>query len=281
MDTNSVTCLRRLHLAALALLSFAGLAFAQVGPLPGMGPLPFVSAAAGCSDTSLHTITAWGASSVTVPAGCGHVILEAWAGGAAGDGTSGTSDGGGGGGFATYSTYAVTPGNTLYWSVAAAISGTTTNSANGNNSWLNITTNAQPSAIANGIYAVGGTHSAGAGGGYGPTGATGYTGGTGGTYSSSTGGGGGGGAGSGGNGGNGASPGGAGAGGSPDGGAGGASTASSVGGSGAQPGGGGGGGVSSGHSGGTGAAGQVSYQFSAFLDLAPANDNFAALLEAA
>ena len=265
---------RRRHLAALALLASAGLTFAQVGPIPGMGPLPFGGVT--CSDTSLHTITASGAGSYVVPAGCGHVTPLAWGGGSAGSGWSGTSNGGNGGGFATNSAYVVTPGNTIYYSVAAAVTGTTGEGSAGNNSWFNISTNAQPSAIANGIYATGGfTSSVSTGGSYAPTGATGYSGGIGGVAATHPGGGGGG-AGSAGNGGAGTAGGTAGSGGTPDGGPGGTGF---LGGSGfgTAPGGAGGGANTTGAKGGNGAAGQVSYRFSAFLDLPPAND----LVEAA
>ena len=73
--------MRRLHLAALALLATIVLAFAQVGQIPAWPPIQ--PAAAGCSDTSLHTVTASGAASYTVPTGCGHVTLKAWGGGSA------------------------------------------------------------------------------------------------------------------------------------------------------------------------------------------------------
>ena len=216
-----------------------------------------------CTDTSVHTVTASGAGSVTVPTGCHHVTLKAWGGGAAGSGYIGTIDGGNGGGFATYSTYSVTPGNTLYYSVAAAITGTTADGSAGNNSWLNISSNAQPAAIANGVYATGGaTSSSQTGGSYGPTGATGYTGGVGSVYDAGWGGGGGGGAGSAGNGGTTTGSATAGTAGSPDGGAGGNGGNFANGSPGTQPGGAGGGGSGFSRIGGTGAAGQISYQWS-------------------
>jgi hypothetical protein len=195
------------------------------------------------------TVTTPGAGSVVVPAGDSTVLLEAWGGGASGR----SSNAGSGGGYATAAVYSVTPGNTLYWVVAAS---TTALNGDGNASWLNISASAQPSAIANGIYATGGLHNAGAGGTYGPSGATGYTGGV--AYNGATGGGGGG-AGSGGNGGAGTSSAG-GSGGTPDGGAGGTPVGGSgyqAGGNGVQPG--GGGYTGTGYGG--GAAGQIRYTF--------------------
>ena len=224
---------------------------------------PPMLVAAHCVGT-MTTVTASGAGSVTIPVACYHVTLKAWGGGSAGSGVSGTSDGGNGGGFATYSTYSVTPGNTLYYSVAAAITGTTAEGSAGNNSWLNISSNAQPAAIANGIYATGGaTSSSRTGGSYGPTGATGYTGGVGSAYGVSWGGGGGGGgAGSAGNGGTTTSSGTAGSAGSPDGGAGGNGGSAANGSPGTQPGGAGGGANGTSKVGGNGAAGKISYQWS-------------------
>ena len=254
-----------------------GLGLTLAGALPAealffTAPPPLIYAT-GCSNTTLHTITATGAGNVAVPSGCGHVTLKAWGGGSAGAGSTGTGNGGNGGGFATYSAYAVTPENTLYYSVAAAITGTTAEGSAGNNSWLNISSNAQPTAIAAGVFASGGfTSSVSTGGSYGPTGATGYTGGIGGVQAGHAGGGGGG-AGSGGTGGAGAADGTAGTGGTPDGGPGsdGLNTNASPG---TAPGGAGGGASGTSHTGGNGAAGQISYQFSAFLNPLPANDNF-------
>jgi len=155
------------------------------------------------------------------------------------------------------------------YSVGATTAGSINVGATGTNSWLNISATSQPTSIANGLYATGGTGGdaitntvGGTGGTYGPTGATGKNGGNGGGNSSqvSPGGGGGGGGGPTGAGTAGAaSPTGTGgAGGPPDGGAGGnAGTSSNAG---AAPSGGGGGNWASG-SGGTGAAGMVRYTF--------------------
>jgi len=215
------------------------------------------------------TVTATGAGSASAPASTYAVGLEAYAGGGAGGGHNKAGSGGAGGGYAGLLLLSFTSGSTLHWSVGATTAGSINVGATGTNSWLNISATSQPTSIANGLYATGGTGGdaitntvGGTGGTYGPTGATGKNGGNGGGNSSqvSPGGGGGGGGGPTGAGTAGAaSPTGTGgAGGPPDGGAGGnAGTSSNAG---AAPSGGGGGNWASG-SGGTGAAGMVRYTF--------------------
>lgn len=200
-------------------------------------------------------ITATGSGSWTVPDGVTSVAFGVW--GPGGDGLNTDSDtapGGGGGGYSGI-TLSVTPGSTVYYNVG----GTNVNS------WINISSNAQPTSSTQGCYATSGTTVDGSTspGGTGHLGSVNYTGGTGsnGNGGLPSGGSGGGGAGSAGNGGNGTTGGAGGAGGTPDGGAGGAggnTTAAN----GVAPGG-GGGGTWDGATGGTGAPGQVSFTYTA------------------
>ena len=264
--------IRRLHLVTLALLATVALSFAQVGQIPGWPPL---TTTVGCSDTSLHTITATGAGSVTTPAGCGHVKVKGWGGGGSGSdfGTAANQSSGAGGAFAESDNLIVTSGVTLvYYSVGPGSPLSTGLSTGGTQTWANIATNSAPASSSNGIVAAPGSAqvsngvatigglctssiyaTACYGGGNGFGGGNGW---------------GGGGAGSAGAGTAGTSSGG-GTGGTPDGGQGGNATPTA----GAQPG--GGGGTKQATSGPKGGDGQLIYQFSAFLDLQPANDNCA------
>lgn len=204
---------------------------------------PGSAGAGGCTGgNGTTTITATGASTFTVPAGCTSLQIEAFGGGAAGSGQLGGSGGGYSGDTAS-NHITVTPGQTIFYSVGAA----------GAVSWVNPNANSQPVG-APGVVAAAGSGQNTPGGG--TIGLTNFTGGVGGNDAFSNGGAGGGGAGSAANGGAGMSGATFGPGGTPDGGNGGpggnGATAGTVG---SQPGGGGGGSDSG--SAAAGAAGQV------------------------
>ena len=205
------------------------------------------------------TFTTPGGGSWVVPAGVTSIAFDVLAGGAAGSG--GASVGGGGyGGGACSITLTVLPGGTVYYSVAGPITGTTGDGGTGNNSWINIVSNAQPTLAIQGCYATGGSITV-AGGGF--LGSTNFTGGN---ATRNPGEGGGGGAGTTGNGSN-ASTTTGGAGGAGGGGTGGNGGGGGAGGApGAASGGGGGsGGGGAGSSvGGDGARGQLAFTYTAF-----------------
>lgn len=190
---------------------------------------------AGETDTS----TTPGAGTQVVPAGATTMVGEAWGGGGSGGGFfSGAAPGGSGCGYSKF-TIAVTPGQTIYYTVGAGgVAGTGTGN-DGGVSWVNPAANVQPAVT--GCVGGGGFGLSNTGplGGAGTIGTTNFSGGNGVVGVNPNGGGGGGGAGSAGNGGN-ASGITAGIAGTPDGGAGSAGgNASSL--AGAQPGGGSGG----------------------------------------
>ena len=124
-----------------------------------------------------------GTSSFTVPTGVTSMTVEAI--GAGGNyPSSSTGTGGGGGGAYAKSIVSVTPGNTVYYSVGAAVLAST-----GQDSWLNISANSAPSSSANGVLAKGGGVSTSTTGGAGGSaassvGTTTYSGGTGGNRGS-------------------------------------------------------------------------------------------------
>lgn len=124
------------------------------------------------------TITATGAGSCTVPAGVTSIAFKVWGGGASGNGTIGSQGAGGGGGECNI-TLSVTHGNTVYYTVAATVTGVSGNGSSGNTSWINISSNAQPGSGATGCYATGGVWAASASnaGGTGNFGTTNFTGG--------------------------------------------------------------------------------------------------------
>ena len=221
------------------------------------------------ADCTTSAITATGAGSCSVPASVTTMTFSTWGSGASGSGSSSSFHGGGGGGGFSSRSMSVTPGGTIFYSVGAGPSGGTGVSTVGNNSWINKTSNAQPSSSADGVYAEGGNANPDNGGsaigGHGNLGTTENQGGSG-VVTAGNGGGGGGGAGSGGAGGSGSGTTG-GTAGTPDGGAGGNGGASGS--NGSAVGGGGGGGKSG--SGGNGARGQVQLTFSA---PPPASGNF-------
>ena len=223
---------------------------------------PSFAFAANCTNGTI--ITAPGAGNCTVPSGITSMTFWAWGGGASGANEAIGGNAGPGGGFCKI-TLTVTPGNTVYYSVAAAVTGGSNTGVSGNTSWTNISANAQPSSLSNGCYASGGNSSGNVGGAPGPSGASGYTGGNATAPGSSDGGGGG--AGSGGNGGNSNGTGG-GIGGTPDGGRGGNYSGNSTGFAGTAPG--GGGGASSFDAGGNGARGQIEISWG----VAPASTPF-------
>ena len=79
-------------------------------------------------------------------------LIGAGGGGHSSTGAAGAG-GGGGGAFARLTNFALTPGATVYVSVP----GITSADTNGANTWLNKVSNAQPTAVANGALAVGGS----------------------------------------------------------------------------------------------------------------------------
>ena len=107
----------------------------------------FVAAGAVALQPSVTVITSASAGSVTAPAGYTKVTVEALGGGGNGFGNAVTSNraGGGGGLFAiSNANIAVTGGSTLvYYSVGAAVT----------QSWVNVGTNAAPSASTTGCLA--------------------------------------------------------------------------------------------------------------------------------
>ena len=272
---------RRLALA-LAFVIALGPAADAFYPFGNLNAGRVRSTGASCSDTTLHTITATGASSLTVPSGCRHVTGWVFGGGGSGS----TETGGAGACAAGTANLVVTPGATVYYSVGAG--GAATSVAPGNpgaQSWFNISGNSAPGSSAAGALAY-----FGAGGGSSTSAVTGCLtsasiGGTlwagGASANGAFGGAGGGGAGSGGagNAGNTITAGSGGSASSPfaaGGAGGGGGSCSPL--AGAQPGGGGCGGQAPA---GKGGDGEFQYEFSAFLDTPSANDNFATLQEAA
>jgi hypothetical protein len=217
-------------------------------------------------------ITTTGGGSCTVPSGVTSISGMSWGGGSSANGWLASLGAGAGGGYCK-KTLSVTPGSTIFFNVAAAQTGTTGAGTAGNNSWFNISSNAQPTAGSQGCFGQGGTVTPanGPAGGAGNFGDINFSGGSGATGSGG-GAGGGGGAGSGGNGSNGGAPPGmaGGAGGSPDGGAGGNGSIVTSGSPGTAPGGGGGYGNSVLISGGNGAAGEVEFTFSVGPQFNPA-----------
>lgn len=214
-----------------------------------------------------------------VPAGVTSVTFEVWGGGGSGAGhSSGNAPGGGGGGYSKI-TLTVTPGQTVYLNVGAGGLGIANPGVVGGDTWINITTNAEPSSATNGCYATGGAggNSGTQAGGGGYLGSPNYTGGSGGDHT----GGGGGGGGSAGNGtngtaGNGGSPppGSGGSAGSPDGGLGGNGQVSGNASYGLNPGGGGGGAWTGGGFGGHGGSGQIKITYSGTTPSSLGNNNF-------
>jgi len=287
---------RFLNLAAfIGSLILSAPLLAQVGQIPGWPPIAVV----GCVDTTIHIITATGTGNATTPAGCGHVLVFARGPGASGaTNTGGNGPGGGGGGaYASTSALVVTPSSTvIYWNNyggGASVTNTTTAGNDGlGASWVNVGSNTAPVSSSTGALADygrhGGTTTAGvAGSTANSIGGTLHNGGAGARYTTGGGAayqsGGGGGGGDSGDGGTApGSGGGGGAGGTNGGGAGGGggnSTTCAV--AGTQPGGGGGAAQNTDACSGKGGDGEVGYQFSAVLDLPPANDNAFSFSEAA
>ncbi|MFO0496227.1 MAG: hypothetical protein ACK50Y_11900, partial [Flavobacteriia bacterium] len=102
------------------------------------------------------TATNSGSGSWTVPANVYSITIDAWGGGGAGGAAgcvSSNGAGGGAGGSKVSSTISVTPGQTIYYSVAAArASGLDANTTrrNGNDTWVNKAANSAPTAASNG-----------------------------------------------------------------------------------------------------------------------------------
>ena len=249
------------------------------------------SSATVCSDVTLHTITTTGPSSFTMAAGCNHVVLAGWSGGGAG-GSKQFSSGGDGGAFANSGSLSCAAGTSVFFNVGAPGVGVTSGpGGNGGQTWANCGTNAAPASSSLGIavdFGHGGCASTtntctGT-----PTpgglcassvfAGTCFGGGVGASQNSSNTDGGGGGAGSTGAGGN-ATTASGGAAGGTDGGAGGLGSTSAP--TAGSPNGGGGGSTNNTTLAPNGARGQLTYQQSVFLDLAPANDNAFAYSEAA
>jgi hypothetical protein len=112
---------------------------------------------------SITVVTSSGAGSVTIPAGYSFYTGEAIGSGGTGFGnnTAANRAGGGGGQYASSNArIAVTPGNSIFYSVGAA--------GGGNDSWVN-TTNAVPTLASTGCRARGGTNAASATAGIGST----------------------------------------------------------------------------------------------------------------
>ena len=102
----------------------------------------------------------WGPGSTgffswTVPSGTTQVRVEAWG---AGCGDSANPGVGGGGAYASTANLAVSVGATIYMSVGLGSLGAAT-AANGANSWVNISSNAAPTANSEGCRAEGGLRS--------------------------------------------------------------------------------------------------------------------------
>ncbi len=263
----------------LGFLFVASATTAQVGQIPGWPPL---TTTVPCADTTLHTVTTQSASSTTIPSGCNHLSLGMIGPGGSGAAlsTSSWAVGGGGGAFAGDTNINVTPGGTLWWDLFAGGAGVTYPTAGNNGAgkpWANVASNAAPVSSTTGVVADFGLGGGNASGGQGgltanSIGQTLWGGGNGWNPSSYGAGGGGSSACSTAAGTNATSSAGA--------------TACSGGGNGGgvgiagSPPGGGSGGIISGTSG-AGGNSQLTYQFSAFLDLPPANDNFAMLEQAA
>lgn len=254
----------------LRLLAFCGLLAAS--PAFGIGGLPahnaFLAGQSGATCThGSTTVTATGAGSVTLPAGCTSVTEEAWGGGGSGAGNDGTAtsvSGGCGAGYGKFVASGLNPvGVTVYYNVGngAIVGSQGQPGASGQTSWVNAAANAQP--VSNGAVATGGgggLYNAGCvTPGTGAVGTTSHTGGQSVNGAGFVGSGGGGGAGSTGDGGvSSVSAGdGQGLGGTPDGGMGGTGWNVNDGGPGSPLGGGGGSGGASGFGGGSGGRGQV------------------------
>jgi hypothetical protein len=259
----------------LALFVFLALSAASLGGVAFFTPPPLI-VARGCTDTSPHVVTATGAGNITASSGCGHVWVEAWGPGASGrsqtvSGSAG-DPAGGAGAYAGSSGISVVGGTTvIYWNNYAGGAGVTNSTGNNGagKTWINVGTNSAPSSSTTGAMAdfgvyptyggltansIGATLHAGGSGYaalnvYGGGGSSGCPTADGITATSATGA---------------ASAG-------TDSGPGGRGNATAPE-SGTQPGGGGGGSNTSTPSG-KGGDGQVRYTFSAFLELAPSNNN--------
>ena len=131
---------------------------------PALAVFPFPNANASyhsgvlCADTTLHTVTANGASSITIAAGCNHIALGIISPGGAGAAQTNSSHptGGGGGAFAG-GTVSVTPGGTLWWQLYAGGPRQTSGPAAGANgqgkSWASVASNAAPANSSVGVMA--------------------------------------------------------------------------------------------------------------------------------
>lgn len=107
-----------------------------------------------------------------VPANVYSIEIDAWGGGGAGAGksTSGTGGlAGGAGGSRSTTTISVTPGQIIYFRVAASRPGTTGNAANGNDTWVNKSLNSAPTSSTDGVVAKGGASAVGTAAGVGST----------------------------------------------------------------------------------------------------------------
>lgn len=100
----------------------------------------------------------------TVPANVYSIKIDAWGGGGAGAGqsTSGTGGlAGGAGGSRSTTTISVTPGQTIYYNIGAARTGTSGNAADGNDTWVSKLSNAAPTVSTDGVVAKGGKSAVG------------------------------------------------------------------------------------------------------------------------
>jgi hypothetical protein len=94
-----------------------------------------------------------------VPAGVTSIQVECWGGGGSGAyrSTSGVASGGGGGGYSLTNAIAVTPGQTVHYSIGAggaAASGSNINGNDGGQTWLNVSANTAPASTMEGCLAV-------------------------------------------------------------------------------------------------------------------------------
>lgn len=100
----------------------------------------------------------------TVPANVYSIKIDAWGGGGAGAGqsTSGTGGlAGGAGGSRSTTTISVTPGQTIYYNIGAARTGTSGNAADGNDTWVSKLSNTAPTVSTDGVVAKGGKSAVG------------------------------------------------------------------------------------------------------------------------
>jgi hypothetical protein len=120
----------------------------------------FSQTALPASGTNITTST----GSWLVPANVYSIKVESWGGGGAGAGRSTTGTGGlagGAGGSRSTTNISVTPGQIIYFNIGATRAGTTGNATNGNDTWVNKTSNSAPTLSTDGTLAKGGQSAVG------------------------------------------------------------------------------------------------------------------------